>query len=158
VWWLDTNVSEIYAAFIYLKTGNTIYRNVGLQPPLYTAQQPRNTRILSLRGSFEKFADSPYYSESEICGGAVTVSFSKYLPSHNAPFTCRKRDADRCSIRNFLPRSSLSTVGKAQKSHVMRSKLYGGCSNGVPPINFFQAEHRIQFRSRAMGFLGFLCS
>jgi hypothetical protein len=24
--------------------------------------------------------DSPYYSESELCGGAVTVSFSKYLP------------------------------------------------------------------------------
>jgi hypothetical protein len=27
------------------------------------------------RGPFEKFVDSPYYSESEICGGAVTVSF-----------------------------------------------------------------------------------
>jgi hypothetical protein len=26
------------------------------------------------------FVDSPYYSESELCGGAVTVSFSKYLP------------------------------------------------------------------------------
>jgi len=25
------------------------------------------------------FVDSPYYSESELCGGAVTVSFSKYL-------------------------------------------------------------------------------
>jgi hypothetical protein len=24
--------------------------------------------------------DSHYYSESELCGGAVTVSFSKYLP------------------------------------------------------------------------------
>jgi hypothetical protein len=29
---------------------------------------------------FEKFVDSTYYSESELCGGAVTVSFSKYLP------------------------------------------------------------------------------
>jgi hypothetical protein len=38
-------------------------------------------------------------------------------------------------------------VGKAQKSHGARSGLYGGCSNGVPPIHFFQAEHRIQFRS-----------
>jgi hypothetical protein len=26
-----------------------------------------------------------------------------------------------------------------------RSGLCGGCSNGVPPIHFFQAEHRIQF-------------
>jgi hypothetical protein len=29
-----------------------------------------------------------------------------------------------------------------------RSGLYGGCSNGVPPIHFFQPEHRSQFRSR----------
>jgi hypothetical protein len=33
--------------------------------------------------------------------------------------------------------------------------LYGGCSNGVPAIHFFQAEHRIQFISRPMRFLGF---
>jgi hypothetical protein len=26
-------------------------------------------------------------------------------------------------------------VGKAQKSHWARSGLYGGCSNGVPPIS-----------------------
>jgi hypothetical protein len=32
------------------------------------------------RGTFEKLVDSPYYSESELCGGAVTVSFTKYLP------------------------------------------------------------------------------
>jgi hypothetical protein len=32
-----------------------------------------------------KFVNSPYY-ESELCGGAVTVSFSKYLPS-DALFT-----------------------------------------------------------------------
>jgi hypothetical protein len=32
------------------------------------------------RGPFERYGDSPYYSESELCGGAVTVSFSKYLP------------------------------------------------------------------------------
>jgi hypothetical protein len=38
-------------------------------------------------------------------------------------------------------------VGKAQKSHGARSGLYGGCSNGVPPIHLFQAEHRIQIRS-----------
>jgi hypothetical protein len=33
-----------------------------------------------VRRPFAKFLDSPYYSESELCGGAVTVSFSKYLP------------------------------------------------------------------------------
>jgi hypothetical protein len=35
-----------------------------------------------------------------------------------------------------------------------RSGLYGGCSNGLSPIRFFQTEHRIQFRSRPMRFLG----
>jgi hypothetical protein len=46
-------------------------------------------------------------------------------------------------------------VGKAQKTHGARSGLYGGCSDGVPPIHFFEAEHIIQFRSRPMQFLGF---
>jgi hypothetical protein len=48
-----------------------------------------------------------------------------------------------------------SWLKKAQKSHESRSGLYGGCSNGVPPIHFFQAENRIQFRSRSIQFLGF---
>jgi hypothetical protein len=33
-----------------------------------------------VRGPFAKFVDSLYYSESELYGSAVTVSFSKYLP------------------------------------------------------------------------------
>jgi hypothetical protein len=42
-----------------------------------------------LRGMFEKFVDSPYYSESEFCEGAVTVSFSKYLPWQETHFLQR---------------------------------------------------------------------
>jgi hypothetical protein len=34
----------------------------------------------NIRGPFGKFVDSSYYSESALRGGAVTVSFSKYLP------------------------------------------------------------------------------
>jgi hypothetical protein len=47
-------------------------------------------------------------------------------------------------------------VGKAQKSHEARAGLCGGCANGVTPIHFFQAGHRIQFRSLPMRFLGFM--
>jgi hypothetical protein len=109
-----------------------------------------------LREPFENFVDSTYHSESELCEGAVTVSFSKYLPCtlYNAPPTSLKRVVDRSSLRNFLPRSASCMAGVAQKWHGARSGLYGGCSNGVPPIHFFQAEHRIQFRSRPMRFLG----
>jgi hypothetical protein len=33
-----------------------------------------------VRGPFGRFVDSPYYSDLELFGGAVTVSFLKYLP------------------------------------------------------------------------------
>jgi hypothetical protein len=46
-------------------------------------------------------------------------------------------------------------VEKAQKSHGTKSGLYDGCSNDVPPIHFFQAELRIQFRSNPMVFWAF---
>jgi hypothetical protein len=34
----------------------------------------------SILGPFEKFMDSPYYSESELCGSAMTVSFFEVPP------------------------------------------------------------------------------
>jgi hypothetical protein len=83
-----------------------------------------------------------------------STSLGKRCTSYNAPPTSRKRAADCWSLRNFLPRNSLFMVGKAQKSHGTRSGLYGGCSNGVPPVHFLQAEHGIQFKSRPMRFLG----
>jgi hypothetical protein len=79
-----------------------------------------------------------------------STSLSKRCTSYNAPPISRKRAADSWTLRNFLPWSSLFMVEKAQKSHGTGSGLYGGCSDGVPPIQFFQAEHRIQFRSRPM--------
>jgi hypothetical protein len=35
---------------------------------------------MNLRGLFAKFMDSPCYSKLELRGGAVTVSFLRYLP------------------------------------------------------------------------------
>jgi hypothetical protein len=65
-----------------------------------------------------------------------STSLGKRCTSYNAPPNSPKRAADRWSLRNFLSRSSFFVVEKAQKSHGARSGLYGGCSNGVPPIHF----------------------
>jgi hypothetical protein len=108
----------------------------------------QNDAYRHIRGPCAKFVDSPYYSESGLCGGAVTVFFSKYLPSQamhflqrstnlmkNVPQTvCRKLQEDS-GTGGFLPRSSLFMVGKAQKSHGAISGVYGGCCNGVPTIS-----------------------
>jgi hypothetical protein len=47
---------------------------------------------------------------------------------------------------------SLFMAGKAQKSHGARSGLYGGCSNGVPPIHFFisRTQNSIQIFPHAI--------
>jgi hypothetical protein len=77
-----------------------------------------------------------------------STSLGKRCISYNAPPTSRKHATDRWSLRNFLPRSSLFMFGKAQKSHRVRSGLHGGCSDGVPPIHFFQpAPHKVPTRS-----------
>jgi hypothetical protein len=83
------------------------------------------------------------------------TSLGKRCTSYNAPLTSRKRAADRWSLRNFLPRSSLFIVRKAQKSHGTRSELnsvfglenwIGGTPLGHPPYSPM---------SRPMRFLGF---
>jgi hypothetical protein len=53
-----------------------------------------------LRGPFEKFVDSPYYSGSVLCEGEVTshfrsISLGKRCASYNIQLKSRKRAADR---------------------------------------------------------------
>jgi hypothetical protein len=108
-----------------------------------------------------KFVDSSYYSESEFSGGAVTVSFSTYLPLqamhfHNAPPTSVKRAADRWSLRNFLPRSSsLYMVEKAKKSHWARFEVKSVF--GLENVDRWNPIRTSALRSRyhLMRFLGF---
>jgi hypothetical protein len=45
-------------------------------PALYTTATNKKMFLKKIRGPFAKFVDSPYYSESEICGGAGDASFS----------------------------------------------------------------------------------
>jgi hypothetical protein len=54
-----------------------------------------------VRGPFERFVDLPHYSESELCGGAVTVSFSKYLPWQAMHFLQRFTHFSKTCCRPF---------------------------------------------------------
>jgi hypothetical protein len=48
--------------------------------PWYNEQGTSDESGWYVGGSFEKFGESPYYSESELCGGAVTVAFFEISP------------------------------------------------------------------------------
>jgi hypothetical protein len=54
-----------------------------------------------IRWPFEKFLDSPCYSESDLFGGAVTVSFSKYLRWQAMHFLQRSTHFSKMCCRPF---------------------------------------------------------
>jgi hypothetical protein len=63
-----------FFTYITFKTGHAIV----LDGNVINITRYRIVKFRSLvRGPFEKFVNSCYYSEWELCGGAVTVSFSK---------------------------------------------------------------------------------
>jgi hypothetical protein len=84
-----------------------------------------------------------------------STSLGERCTSCNAPPTSRRRAANRWSLRNFLPRSSIFMVGKAQKSHGARNELNAVFDlekvDGWNPIR----TSAIQCRSRSMRFLIF---
>jgi hypothetical protein len=92
------------------------------------------------------------------CGDGLfsrSTSLDKRCTSYNAPPTSAKRVADRWSLRNVLPLSSIFMVGKAHKSHDVRSEL-----NSVFGLEKVDQRNPIRTsathsRSRLMRFLGF---
>jgi hypothetical protein len=82
--------TNIYAALFFSHTGHLcctqpgltglVYRQLHIKQHNFRKELPKTKQInMYIRGPFEKFVDSPYYSESELRGHAVTISFSKYL-------------------------------------------------------------------------------
>jgi hypothetical protein len=113
-------------------------------------------------GHLKSYVDSPYYSGSELCGGAVTVSVTKYLPWQAMHFLQRSTHFSKTCCRPLVTSKflDLKLPFHGWKSpEIAWGEIWtvwrGGCSNGVPPVHFFQAEHRIQFRSRPMRFRDF---
>jgi hypothetical protein len=72
-----------------------------------------------------------------------STSLDKRCTSYNAPPTSRKHAADRWSLRNFLPRSSLFMVGKAQKP-------YGAISELNPVFGFKKVDRWNPIRTFAI--------
>jgi hypothetical protein len=85
----------------------------------------------------------------------LSTSLGKLCTSYNTPTTSRKRAADRRSLRNFLPRSSLFMVGKAQNSHGARFEL--NSVFGLEKVDRWNPikTSAIQSRSCLMRFQGF---
>jgi hypothetical protein len=55
-----------------------------------------------IRVPFAKFVDSSYYSEFEVRGGAVTVSFSKYIPWQAINFLQRSIHISKTCCRPLI--------------------------------------------------------
>jgi hypothetical protein len=84
-----------------------------------------------------------------------SISLGKRCTSYNAPPTSRKRAADLWPLRNFLPRSSIFMVGKAQESHGAKSEL--NSVFGLEKVDRWNPIRTpsVQSTSRPTRFLGF---
>jgi hypothetical protein len=64
---------------------------------------------VQVRGPFEKFVDLPYYFDLELSGGAVTVSFSKYLPWQAKHFLQRSTYFSKTCCRPLITSKFLAS-------------------------------------------------
>jgi hypothetical protein len=67
------------------------------------------TAAVYIRRPFAKFVVSPYYSESELRGSAVTVSFSKYLPWQAMHFLQRSIHFSKACCRPLITSKFLAS-------------------------------------------------
>jgi hypothetical protein len=122
--------------------------------PFRSKYPPQHSVLKNPQSVFLKVRDqvSHPYSTTEKLQFCILASFA-LLTTPNPLLENMLQTVDNFEISCL--RAPFFMVRKAQKSHGARSGLYGGCSNGVLPVHFFKTEHRIQFRSRLMRFLGF---
>jgi hypothetical protein len=103
--WVFTAFNEWCTSFL-----DSFVSNIACRFNLATARSRVCRKNSSfLRGPFEKFVDSPYYSESELCGGAVIVSFSKYLPWQAMHFLQRSTHLSKTCCRSLTTSKFLSS-------------------------------------------------
>jgi hypothetical protein len=116
--------------------------------------------LLYVRGPFEKFVDLLYFSESELCGGAVTVSFSKYFLWQATHFLQRCTHFSKTCCRPLITSKFLASE---LPFHGWKSPeiAWGRDLNCMADVlmgfhrSTFSEPKTIQFRSRLMRFLSF---
>jgi hypothetical protein len=95
--------------------------------------------ILLLRaGTLWRCDDGLFFEVPPLASDALLTTLHPLL-ENVLQRVCRKLKEER--------RSSVFMVGKAQKSHGTRSGLYGGCSDGVPPISVTASIATFQSRN-----------
>jgi hypothetical protein len=94
--------------------------------------------IIYIRGPFEKFVDSPYYSESEICGGAVTVYFTKHFPWQEMHFLQRSTHFSKTCCRPFA-----ASFRRIVEQAVLTFHVHFSVSKGLPPLEKRNTSHCI---------------
>jgi hypothetical protein len=65
--------------------------------------------MTNIRGLFEKLVNSPYYSELELYGGAMTVSFSKYRPWQAIHFIQRSTHFSKTCCKQLITSKFLAS-------------------------------------------------
>jgi hypothetical protein len=88
--------------------------------------------------AFEKFVDSPYDSESELCGGAVTVSFSKYLPWKAMHSLQRSTHISKTCCRSFA-----ASFRRIVEQAVLTFHVRFSVSKALPPLENRSSSHCI---------------
>jgi hypothetical protein len=82
--------------------------------------------------------DSPYYFESEICGDAVTVSFSKYLPWQAIHFIQRSTHFSKTCYRPFA-----ESFRRIVEQAVLTFHVLFSVSKALSPVENRSSSHCI---------------
>jgi hypothetical protein len=82
--------------------------------------------------------DSPFNSESELCGGSVTVSFSKYLPWQAMHFSQRSTHFSKMCCRPFA-----ASLRKIVEQAVLTFHVRFSVSKALPPLENRSSSHFI---------------
>jgi hypothetical protein len=113
----------------------TVARNPALR---HRVKENCSSSYYYIRGPFGKFVDSPYYSESELCRGAVTVSFSKYLSWQAMHFLQRSTHFSKTCCRPFA-----ASFRRIVEQAVLTFHVHFSVSKALLPLENRSSSHCI---------------